>query len=172
MCSCGRDLKKTLSVCVCDWVHLSLFVFLTARNLLLRPILSFIIYKQMRIRKRPVPFPLSSLSPVPLSDPINLNLNSPSPVLVQLHHCDSSPPTPARGLAHVLPLPSDRPNQHISPIGGGNNGCDVSDAGGEHKDATTATTTTNDRKDDDLVSLTTTLLTISLPLILSFLILL
>lgn len=153
-------------MCVIGSIFL-FFVFLTARNLLLRPILSFIIYKQMRIRKRPVPFPLSSLSPVPLSDPINLNLSSPSPVLVQLHHCDSSSPTPARGLVHVLPLPSDRSNQHISPIGGGSNGCDVSDAGGEHKDATT-----NDKKDDGLVSLTTTLLTISLLLILSFLILL
>ncbi|KAF3442654.1 hypothetical protein FNV43_RR16570 [Rhamnella rubrinervis] len=92
----------------------------------------------MRIRKRQVPFPLSSLSPVPLSDPL-LNLNSPSPV-VQLHHYDSSPPKPPNppqqlhGLAHVHPQPSDRHNQHISPIGSGNKGWDVSDAGGEHKE--------------------------------------
>lgn len=111
----------------------------------------------MRIRKRKVPFPLSSLSPVPLSDPL-LNLSSPSPV-VQLHHYDSSPPIPqnpsqqGHGLAHVHPPPSDRPNQHISPIGSGNNGWDVSDAGGEHKEKK------KKMEENCLVSLTATLLT-------------
>lgn len=112
----------------------------------------------MRIRKRQVPFPLSSLSPVPLSDPL-LNLNSPSPV-VQLHHYDSSPPIPSNpsqpghGLAFVHPQPSDRPNQHISPIGSRNNGWNVSDAGGEHKEEKK-----KKKEENCLVSSTATLLT-------------
>ncbi|XP_048322118.2 uncharacterized protein LOC107432310 isoform X2 [Ziziphus jujuba] len=93
----------------------------------------------MRIRKRQVPFPLSSLSPVPLSDPLlNLNLNHPSsPVaVVQLHHCDSSPTKPQNPLRlpHVHPQPSDPPNQHLTPTGSAINDSDITDAGGPNKE--------------------------------------
>ncbi|XP_062112187.1 uncharacterized protein LOC133823434 isoform X2 [Humulus lupulus] len=108
----------------------------------------------MRIRKRQAPFPLSSLSPVPISDPL-INLNQPPSVVVQLHHYDPSQndavnPHPHGNPSqepfrdtHVAPLPSDRPmNHHLSPIGTGNinrstDGCDFSDAdhrADDHKD--------------------------------------
>ncbi|KAG6770244.1 hypothetical protein POTOM_025920 [Populus tomentosa] len=77
----------------------------------------------MRIRKRQVPLPLSSLSPVPLSDP----QFSQSPVVqLQLH---SNPlqnlPQEPHTLACFDSHPPDQPNQ---PIGGGSGGLDCSDA--------------------------------------------
>ncbi|KAL5545451.1 hypothetical protein UlMin_005138 [Ulmus minor] len=85
----------------------------------------------MRIRKRQVPFPFSSLSPVPISDPPLLNLNRPPPV-VQLPF-QSQPLNPPENpsidgskLSHVHPQPSDRPNQRLSPIGKGIHGWDFS----------------------------------------------
>ncbi|KAL3586509.1 hypothetical protein D5086_013376 [Populus alba] len=77
----------------------------------------------MRIRKRQVPLPLSSLSPVPLSDP----QFSQSPVVqLQLH---SNPlqnlPQEPHTLACFDSHPPDKPNQ---PIGGGTSGLDCSDA--------------------------------------------
>ncbi|KAF4402459.1 hypothetical protein G4B88_012244 [Cannabis sativa] len=120
----------------------------------------------MRIRKRQVPFPLSSLSPIPISDPL-INLNQPPPVVVQLHHYDPSrndavnlhpqgnpsrEPYPA---THFTPQPSDRPvNHRLSPIGAGNinrrtDGCDFSDADNrnDHKD------TMNNKKKEDRLEL-------------------
>jgi hypothetical protein len=96
-------------------------------------------FAPMRIRKRQVPFPLSSLSPVPLSDPL---LNRSPVVQLQLH--DATHPRPAHPLgnlthptdrhAHFDNQPSDQPNQRPSPIGGGGSGLDGSDgAGGAHK---------------------------------------
>ncbi|KAM5559063.1 hypothetical protein ABKV19_020614 [Rosa sericea] len=91
----------------------------------------------MRIRKRQVPLPLSSLSPVPLPDPHLLNLNhcSSSPPLVQqqqqqqqqrIHH----DPKPSQRLDHVGPLPHPQPSDHPNrprPIGAAtNDGCDFS----------------------------------------------
>ncbi|XP_059463565.1 uncharacterized protein LOC132192295 [Corylus avellana] len=87
----------------------------------------------MRIRKRQVPFPLSSLSPVPLSDPL---LNRSPVVQLQLHD-----PNPAHPLANLTPSshshayfdnqPSDHSNQTI----GGGRGFDCSDdAGGPHNE--------------------------------------
>ena len=101
----------------------------------------------MRIRKRQVPFPLSSLSPVPIavSDPL-INLNRPPPVVVQLsHYYDPSSendavnplhipsqeqPPPPQAYTHVnttpVPQPSDRPiSHHLSPI--------VTTDGSDHK---------------------------------------
>ncbi|XP_030484880.2 uncharacterized protein LOC115701270 [Cannabis sativa] len=120
----------------------------------------------MRIRKRQVPFPLSSLSPIPISDPL-INLNQPPPVVVQLYHYDPSrndavnlhpqgnpsrEPYPA---THFTPQPSDRPvNHRLSPIGAGNinrrtDGCDFSDADNrnDHKD------TMNNKKKEDRLEL-------------------
>ncbi|KAF9680719.1 hypothetical protein SADUNF_Sadunf06G0150800 [Salix dunnii] len=80
----------------------------------------------MRIRKRQVPLPLSSLSPVPLSDP----QFSQSPVVqlqLQLQNLPQEPHT----LACFDSRTSDQPNQ---PIGGGSNGQDCSDTfGGEQE---------------------------------------
>ena len=78
----------------------------------------------MRIRKRQVPLPLSSLSPVPLSDP----QFSQSPVVqLQLQNLPQEPHT----LACFDSRPSDQP---IQPIGGGRNGQDCSDTfGGEQE---------------------------------------
>ncbi|KAK9921660.1 hypothetical protein M0R45_030162 [Rubus argutus] len=90
----------------------------------------------MRIRKRQVPLPLSSLSPVPLPDPHLLNLNhcSSSPMVQrQLQtHDDPKPsnPPPRNPSHHVGPLhpqPSDHPNPRPPPpIGAAGNGCDFS----------------------------------------------
>ncbi|KAJ6382304.1 hypothetical protein OIU77_030871 [Salix suchowensis] len=77
----------------------------------------------MRIRKRQVPLPLSSLSPVPLSDP----QFSQSPVVqLRLQNLPQEPHTLACFDSH----PSDQPNQ---PIGGGSNGQDCSDGGEQEK---------------------------------------
>eukprot|EP00258_Populus_trichocarpa_P042743 XP_024458762.1 uncharacterized protein LOC7479522 isoform X1 [Populus trichocarpa] len=77
----------------------------------------------MRIRKRQVPLPLSSLSPVPLSDP----QFSQSPVVqLQLHNnpLQNLPQEP-----HTLAcFDSHTPNQPNQPIGGGSSGLDCSDA--------------------------------------------
>ncbi|XP_041025757.1 uncharacterized protein LOC121266098 isoform X1 [Juglans microcarpa x Juglans regia] len=93
----------------------------------------------MRIRKRQVPLPLSSLSPVPLSDPL---LNRSPVVQLQLH--DATHPKASNPLGNLTPQgdrdahfdkpPSDQPNQLLSPIGGGSSGLDCSDdAGGTHQ---------------------------------------
>ncbi|KAI4348788.1 hypothetical protein L6164_009466 [Bauhinia variegata] len=84
----------------------------------------------MRIRKRQVPFPLSSLSPVPLSDPHLINR---SPV-VQL--IDATPPKPTTLLPeedasstisfHMDHRPSD---QQLPPIGKAREGWDCSGNG-------------------------------------------
>ncbi|KAB5552857.1 hypothetical protein DKX38_010168 [Salix brachista] len=77
----------------------------------------------MRIRKRQVPLPLSSLSPVPLSDP----QFSQSPVVqLRLQNLPQEPHTLACFDSH----PPDKPNQ---PIGGGSNGQDCSDGGEQEK---------------------------------------
>lgn len=116
------------SLCVCEiWVFFFLLLIWQPKSYL----------KPMRIRKRQVPFPLSSLSPVPLSDPL-FNLNhpsSPSPV-VQLRHYDSSltKSESPHGLSYVHPQPSDRPNQQPSPTGGAIDGSDIPDAGGPHRE--------------------------------------
>ncbi|KAK9290952.1 hypothetical protein L1049_009132 [Liquidambar formosana] len=76
----------------------------------------------MRIRKRQVPFPLSSLLPTPLSD---LRLNR-SPVVQQQHnHHEEILTHPKANLSlgedgkatHVHLQPSDQPNQTLPPIG-------------------------------------------------------
>ncbi|KAJ6749828.1 hypothetical protein OIU85_000458 [Salix viminalis] len=82
----------------------------------------------MRIRKRQVPLPLSSLSPVPLSDP---QFQSPV-VQLQIHknplqNLHQQP----HGLACYVSRPSDQPNQ---PIGGGINGQDCSGGAGAQKE--------------------------------------
>ncbi|KAL6273131.1 hypothetical protein ACE6H2_023823 [Prunus campanulata] len=100
----------------------------------------------MRIRKRPVPFPLSSLSPVPLSDPLLHNLNyspPPPPPMVQLHtHHDhapaqqkpSNPVEKTARVGHPHPQPSDHHlNQGLLPIGRAEKGWGFSDAAGEDK---------------------------------------
>ncbi|KAK9986627.1 hypothetical protein SO802_031578 [Lithocarpus litseifolius] len=87
----------------------------------------------MRIRKRQVPFPLSSLSPVPLSDPL---LNRSPGVQLQLHNTTQPKAShPLENLspqsdryAHFGPQPSDQPNQRLPPIRGGSNGLDFYDA--------------------------------------------
>lgn len=87
----------------------------------------------MRIRKRQVPFPLSSLSPVPLSDPL---LNRSPVVQLQLHDATHPKPAypPSDRHARFDNQPSDQPNHRPSPIGGGVSGLDSSDgAGGPHK---------------------------------------
>lgn len=74
----------------------------------------------MRIRNRKVPLPLSSLSPIPLSDP----QFSRSPVVqLQLHNSphQSLLQEPQKDEYFDLHLPSDRLNQ---PIGGGSKGHD------------------------------------------------
>ncbi|KAI4300677.1 hypothetical protein L6164_034026 [Bauhinia variegata] len=74
----------------------------------------------MRIRKRQVPFPLSSLSPVPLSDPHLINR---SPV-VQLN--DATPPevdAPGTTAVRMDRQPSD---QQLPPIGKARDGSDSS----------------------------------------------
>ena len=87
----------------------------------------------MRIRKRQVPFPLSSLSPVPLSDPL---LNRSPVVQLQLHdpipaHPLANLTSPSGSHAHFHNQPSDQPNHTI----GGGSGLDCSDdAGGSHKE--------------------------------------
>ncbi|KAB2608092.1 hypothetical protein D8674_011260 [Pyrus ussuriensis x Pyrus communis] len=88
----------------------------------------------MRIRKRQVPFPLSSLSPVPLSDPLLHDLNYSPPPVVQLHpHHRHDPPNPSHPVektvhvGHPPPQPSD---QRVFPIGRAGKGSDVS---GENK---------------------------------------
>jgi hypothetical protein len=82
----------------------------------------------MRIRKRQVPLPFSSLSPVPLSDPLLLNR---SPV-VQLHLHDTTHPLQnSHNYANFRPQPSDQPNNQ--PIRGGL-GCADDDASGPHKE--------------------------------------
>lgn len=96
----------------------------------------------MRIRKRQVPFPLSSLSPVPLSDPL---LNRSPVVQLQLHNTAQPKAShPLENLspqsdryAHFGPQPSDQPNQRLPPIRGGSNGLDFSDdvASGPHNEA-------------------------------------
>jgi len=95
----------------------------------------------MRIRKRQVPFPLSSLSPVPLSDPL---LNRSPVVQLQLHNTTQPKAShPLENLspqsdryAHFGPQPSDQPNQRLPPIRGGSNGLDLSDdvASGPHNE--------------------------------------
>ncbi|XP_061963423.1 uncharacterized protein LOC133688056 isoform X2 [Populus nigra] len=77
----------------------------------------------MRIRKRQVPLPLSSLSPVPLSDP----QFSQSPVVqLQLHNNPlQNLPQEPHTLACFDSHPPHQPNQ---PIGGGSSGLDCSDA--------------------------------------------
>ncbi|KAL4606878.1 hypothetical protein ACB092_09G135400 [Castanea dentata] len=95
----------------------------------------------MRIRKRQVPFPLSSLSPVPLSDPL---LNRSPVVQLQLHNtAQPKASQPLENLspqsdryAHFCPQPSDQPNQRLPPIRGGSNGFDFSDdvASGPHNE--------------------------------------
>ena len=95
----------------------------------------------MRIRKRQVPFPLSSLSPVPLSDPL---LNRSPVVQLQLHNTTQPKAShPLENLspqsdryAHFGPQPSDQPNQRLPPIRGGSNGLDFSDdvASGPHNE--------------------------------------
>ncbi|CAK7342322.1 unnamed protein product [Dovyalis caffra] len=79
----------------------------------------------MRIRKRQVPLPLSSLSPVPLSDP---QFSRDPVVQLQLHNnpLQNLPQEPQR-FACFDSQPSDQPNQ---PIGGGSNGQDCSDGAG------------------------------------------
>ncbi|GAV63967.1 WRC domain-containing protein [Cephalotus follicularis] len=57
----------------------------------------------MRIRKRQVPFPLSSLSPVPLSDP---HFSLPPVVQLSLHNNNNNN-------NHLNTQPSDQPNQLI-----------------------------------------------------------
>ncbi|KAI4371966.1 hypothetical protein MLD38_010254 [Melastoma candidum] len=67
----------------------------------------------MRIRKRPVPLPFSSLSPVPLSDPLFLSLDDPHlpPVLVQLPLLHAAKPHPQSiDSQDPRPIPND-PNQ-------------------------------------------------------------
>lgn len=78
----------------------------------------------MRIRKRQVPFPLSSLSPVPISDPL-LSLNRPPPVpvpvpvVVQLHPM-VAPRNDAVNPNENPPQPSDHlSDHHPQPIGKG-----------------------------------------------------
>lgn len=76
----------------------------------------------MRIRKRQVPFPLSSLSPVPISDPL-LSLNRPPPVpvpvVVQLHPM-VAPRNDAVNTNENPPQPSDHlADHHPQPIGKG-----------------------------------------------------
>ncbi|CAK7342314.1 unnamed protein product [Dovyalis caffra] len=74
----------------------------------------------MRIRNRRVPLPLSSLSPIPLSDP----QFSRSPVVqLQLHNSSHQNlfQETRKDEYFDLQLPSDRPNQ---PIGGGSRGYD------------------------------------------------
>ncbi|KAJ4835724.1 hypothetical protein Tsubulata_049733 [Turnera subulata] len=80
----------------------------------------------MRIRKRQVPLPLSSLSPVPLSDPLLLS-RSPPVVQLQLHtttpnalHHLAQEADKLSYLLHDSP-PSDRPNHPIAPPPGDNN---------------------------------------------------
>ncbi|XP_004309471.1 PREDICTED: uncharacterized protein LOC101307552 [Fragaria vesca subsp. vesca] len=91
----------------------------------------------MRIRKRQVPLPLSSLSPVPLSDPNLLSLNhcSSSPPLVQppqqqqphIHH-DPKPSQRLHDVGPLPPQPSDHPNRRLLPqIGASSNDCSGSD---------------------------------------------
>ncbi|XP_031256536.1 uncharacterized protein LOC116114530 [Pistacia vera] len=77
----------------------------------------------MRIRKRQVPSPLSSLSPVPVvSDP---HFNRPPPV-VQLHPHHSLAQPHARK-SYGYSQRSDHPNQPIGTIGHNNNGLDDGD---------------------------------------------
>ncbi|KAG6638299.1 uncharacterized protein LOC122278189 [Carya illinoinensis] len=95
----------------------------------------------MRIRKRQVPFSLSSLASVTLSDPL-LSL---SPV-VQLQLQDATHPKASDPLGNLTPhrergahfdhQPSDQPNQRLDlPIEGGSSGLDCSDnASGTHKE--------------------------------------
>ncbi|KAK7820441.1 uncharacterized protein LOC112028355 isoform X1 [Quercus suber] len=96
----------------------------------------------MRIRKRQVPFPFSSLSPVPLSDPL---LNRSPVVQLQLHNTTQPKAShPLENLSpqsdryvHFGPQPSDQPaNQRLPPIRGGSNGLDFSDdvASGPHNE--------------------------------------
>lgn len=85
----------------------------------------------MRIRKRQVPLPLSSLSPVPLSDPNLLSLNhcSSSPPLVQPPqqqqphiHQDPKPSQRLHDVGPLPPQPSDHPNRRLlPPIGASSN---------------------------------------------------
>ncbi|XP_050382395.1 uncharacterized protein LOC126799274 [Argentina anserina] len=90
----------------------------------------------MRIRKRQVPLPLSSLSPVPLSDPHLLTLNhcfsssSSSPVQPQEQQQQQHDSKASQRLGHVgPPQPSDHPNRRLlPPIGAASNdGCDSSE---------------------------------------------
>ncbi|KAL5808457.1 hypothetical protein ACOSQ3_029148 [Xanthoceras sorbifolium] len=78
----------------------------------------------MRIRKRQPPLPLSSLSPLPLSDPHSHQ----SPPVVQLHNSHDPQQYNLPQLAHTAssfhPQMSDQPNQ---PIGTGSNGFNCSD---------------------------------------------
>ncbi|KAF5473369.1 hypothetical protein F2P56_009984 [Juglans regia] len=94
----------------------------------------------MRIRKRQVPFSLSSLASVTVSDP----LLSRSPV-VQLQLQDATHPKASDPLGNLTPhrergahfdyQPSDQPNQRLLPIEGGSSGLDCSDnASGTHKE--------------------------------------
>ncbi|KAJ7971435.1 Growth-regulating factor [Quillaja saponaria] len=100
----------------------------------------------MRIRKRQVPFPLSSLTPVPLSD---LNLINRSPV-VQLNHPDSTTTKdlpPNNSSIHpqeyhnllkqddaTTPTNSKPSDQQLTPIGKASNGRDSSNDSGAHKE--------------------------------------
>ncbi|KAJ7975994.1 Growth-regulating factor [Quillaja saponaria] len=90
----------------------------------------------MRIRKRQVPFPLSSLTPVPLSDP---QINR-SPV-VQLDHLDSTTTQSSHphgdddaGTTITSPLDSQPSDQQLTPIGKPSNDWDSSSSSGAHKE--------------------------------------
>lgn len=85
-----------------------------------------------------MPFPLSSLFPVPLSDP---HLDRSPEVQLQLHESKGSHPlgnlTPQSDRdAQFDHQPSDQPHLLLSPIGGGSSGLDCSDhASGAHEES-------------------------------------
>ncbi|KAM2568426.1 hypothetical protein TB2_008661 [Malus domestica] len=89
----------------------------------------------MRIRKRQVPFPLSSLSPVPLSDPLLHDLNYSPPPVVQLNHRHDppNPSNPVQNTAHVGHPHSQPSDQRVSPIGRAGKGWGFVDAAGDNK---------------------------------------